>query len=800
MIGAVTTSQNSNSSSTVGRVVGRALISGLLAAAVACAPGVKTADNPGDVLIVTLDTARADRFSHAGPSPVTTAATDRVAAEGAAFLAAVAPSPITLVSHASLFTGQNPPNHGVRNNGDFALGPEALTLAETLADRGWATAAFVGASVLDSRYGLDQGFAVYDDAISGTDASGMFTYPRRRGDEVVAAALRWLNAAPPGPTFVWVHLFDPHAPYDPPEPERSMYPESLYDGAVAYADKMVGRLLDGYRSLGRYERTLVVITSDHGESLGEHGEKTHGVFVYDATVRVPLVIRGPGVLAGARVTNPAGLIDVMPTVLDLAGIAVPPGVEGRDLGSELRGSGSVDAERVIYVESLLPLMYYGWSPLHGLRTAKWKYIQGAGTELFDLEVDPSEDRNLAGASPEVTERLASRLAAILDDEQSTTADRLDVDDEERSRLAALGYVSFVGDDAAGDPRRDRPDPRERIHVMERMYDAMTRFAEGDIGGAMADLEAMVETEPDNFSAWASLAELRFRVGDFTPAAVAWGHAARLAPHNSRYAELEANALERSGRFEESLAACDRALAVDPDRAGARDLRWRLLARLDRREELGAELERALAADPKNGMARLLSIQSAHGQAPSPELVEALESALQDLPGDLALTAGLAAASLGTGDAERAARLYRQVLAERPGDLSASLVLGERALEAGEIQEARKICEAGVRRNPERAPMQVLAARARMAGGDAGGAREALVRAYQLQPGWAETWLAAGELGILEGLPEQAAANLDRAAAAAGDDPDLWLRLADANRRLGREDKAQAAAERARQGG
>jgi arylsulfatase A-like enzyme/predicted Zn-dependent protease len=752
------------------------------------------------VLIVTLDTARADRFSYAGPSPVTTAACDAVAAEGAAFLAAVAPSPITLVSHASLLTGQNPPTHGVRNNGDFALGPEALTLAEMFADRGWATAAFVGASVLDSRYGLDQGFGVYDDAIPATDASGMFAYPRRRGDEVVAAALRWLDAAPPGPSFVWVHLYDPHAPYDPPEPERSRFRESPYDGAVAYTDRMVGTLLDGYRRLGRYERALVVITSDHGESLGEHGEKTHGVFVYDATVRVPLVMRGPGVTGGVREEGQVGLIDVMPTVLALTGVPIPPQMEGRDLGDVIRGGASNDDQRAVYVESLLPLLNYGWSPLHGLRTAKWKFIRGAAPELYDLEEDPAEQRDLVRTRAEVADRFSSELAATLDDERSTPADRLEVDEAERSRLAALGYVSFVGDQAAADARRDLPDPRERIHVMERMYDAMTRFADGDVGGAMADLEALVAAEPDNFSAWASLAELRFRVGDFAQAASAWGSAARLAPRNPRYSELEGLALERIDRLEAALAACDRALAVAPDRASSRELRWRLLARLERHEELVPELERVVADEPGNGMARLLLIQVTHGREPPAELVRPLEAALADIPGDLALTAGLAAAVLATGDGERAEGLYRQVLAERPGEFNASLVVGERALAAGHIREARQICEAGVRKNPDRAAMQVMAARARMADGDIAGAREALVRAYHLQPGWAPTWLAAGELGILEGLTDQAAANLDRAAAAAGDDPDLWRRLADANRRLGREREAAAAADRAQRGG
>ena len=773
------------------------LTAGLCVAGAACQPGSDRDEGPVDVLIVTVDTARADHFSYVGPSPVTTAATDTLAAEGAAFLTAIAPSPITLVSHSSLFTGQDPFMHGVRNNGDFALAPEAVTLAELLADHGWATAAFIGATVLDSRYGLDQGFDHYDDEIAVTDATGMFTYPRRRGGEVVAAALRWLGGVGQGPTFVWVHLFDPHAPYDPPEPERSNFPESAYNGTIAYADRVVGELLDGYRRLGRYDRGLVVLTSDHGESLGEHGERTHGVFVYDATVRVPLVIRGPGIEPGARLVEPVSLIDVMPTVLSLAGIAVPPTVAGHDLAPQLRGEVVDDDDgRTIYVESLLPQLSYGWSPLQGLRTARWKFIRGTVPELYGLEADPAELHDLAEIQTDVTDELSSQLVATLGREHSTTADRLEVDEAERSRLAALGYVSYTDDvEFVSDPR-ELPDPRERIHVMNRMYAAMNRFAQGDRGGAVADLEALVAKEPDNFSAWASLAELRFRLGDYAGAADAYGRAARLAPGNARYAEREGLALEREGRLDEALAACDRALAIDPGRASSRDFRWRLLARLGRNEDLVPEIEAELSVNPANGMARVLWEQTKHGHEPSAELVKALEEALAELPGDLPLTAALAGAVYTMGEEDRAVQLYRRVLEERPGDLRASLVVGRRLLEMREIEEARRIIEAGVRRNPDRAAMQMLDARLRMIIEDFDSAREALVKAYQLAPGSAETWLMAGELGILEGLSGQAAANLDRAAAAAGDDPELWRRLAAANRRLGRESEAAAAEARA----
>ena len=348
-----------------------------MACASACSQSSIPENVPNDVLIVTIDTARSDRFSFVGPSPVTTRNTDAVAAEGAAFLAAVAPSPITLVSHASLFTGQNPFVHGIRNNGSFALRSEALTLAEVFAQKGWSTAAFIGAEVLDKRYGLDQGFNTYDDTIAATEATGMFTYPRRRGDEVVGDALRWLGGSIRGHTFVWVHLYDPHAPYNPPEPEKSRFEGHPYDGMIAYSDRLIGELLDGYRALGRYDRALVVITSDHGESLGEHSENTHGVFVYDATVLIPLAMRGPGIVPGKRVESTVGLVDIMPTVLDLAGIKIPLTVQGESLRPLWEKTAPTEFERDMYSESLLPWLSFGWSPLYGLRSGRWKYSRGA---------------------------------------------------------------------------------------------------------------------------------------------------------------------------------------------------------------------------------------------------------------------------------------------------------------------------------------------------------------------------------------------------------------------------------------
>ena len=392
------------------------------------------------------------------------------------------------------------------------------------------------------------------------------------------------------------------------------------------------------------------------------------------------------------------------------------------------------------------------------------------------------------------------LITTLASEGATTATDLEIDEAERARLAALGYISYVDREEPVRDGEELPDPRERVVVLNRMHDAMTRFSEGDADGAIADLELLLKDEPDNPSAVATLGSLRFRIGDYTGAAAAYGRAARLAPRHANYSELEALALEHLGRFEEALTATERALAAEPSRASARDIRWRLLARTGRNAQVIQETEKVLAKNPGDGMARVLLEQATHGHKPSAELVAAFESALKDLPGNLPVTAALADAVFGMGDEARAELLYRQVLEKQPDNLNAALRVGQQALAEGRISDARGVIEIGARYHHDSAAIQVLVARLRMATGEYAEARKALVMAYRLRPGWAETWLAAGELGFLEGLPDQSAANLDRAAAAAGDDPDLWDRIARANRRLGRETEAAAADARARRGG
>jgi arylsulfatase A-like enzyme len=389
------------------------------------------------VVIVTLDTTRADYLTPYGSSRATTPNLDRVARAGVVFEQATTVAPLTLTAHCSVFTGLLPPHHGVRDNGDAPLAAQHATLAEMLHSRGFRTAAFVGSAVLQANRGLARGFDVYHDGI--TDDPWSRRRVRRPADEVVDDALDWLEREAGSPLFLWVHLYDAHAPYDIPAPYRGMYSEDPYAGAIAFADAQVGRLLDALERRGFADRTAVVVAADHGEAFGEHGERGHGIFIYQEVLRVPLIVKAPGVTA-QRIGGAMSLVDIVPTMLDLVG-ASSSWTDGVNLAPFLRGT-AMWPEREIYAESLYP-MRFGRTPLQALRGGRFKFIDAPRPELYDLELDPSEQRNLAIERSALALAMDRRLSAL---DGGTVSPRArnplrapsaDV----RERLAALGYIS-----------------------------------------------------------------------------------------------------------------------------------------------------------------------------------------------------------------------------------------------------------------------------------------------------------------------------------------------------------------------
>ena len=426
-----------------------------LAAAAALWSAAELPDPQFSVLIVTLDTTRADRLSPYGLMESAMPSFDRMASEGTVFDQAASASPLTLPSHASIFTGLLPPRHGVRDNVDAPLSPAHTTLPEVLKSHGFRTAGFAGSIVLDAGRGLDQGFEIYK-GVSEDDS----TAPRRlqkRADQVVDEATAWLRTLRDERFFLWTHLYDPHRPYEPPAPHADGDP---YTGEIAYAASQFERLLDALRASKRLDRTIVIVTADHGESLGEHGESDHGIFLYEGVLRVPLMVRIPGVQS-RRIAELVRLTDITPTLLDLLGLAPIP-TDGVSLASLLRGERTgLDLES--YAESLYPERF-GWSRLHALRDSRFKYIDAPKPELYDLATDPFEHINIVSERPDLASAMKQRVREVASSRPAVTTTQpvgRQLNEDARTRLAALGYAA--GDTIRrGDESKGLPDPKDCI--------------------------------------------------------------------------------------------------------------------------------------------------------------------------------------------------------------------------------------------------------------------------------------------------------------------------------------------------
>jgi len=526
-------------------------------------PGDLSARRPApaelNVVVVTLDTTRADRLGCYGFSAVDTPHIDALAEEAVVFEQSTATVPLTFPSHSSIFTGLVPPHHGVRDNGGFFLEDDHTTLAERFKEAGYATGAFIGAWVLDSRWGLDQGFDRYADQFDLSEFKVLsLGTVQKPGDEVMDGALEWLATVRDQRFFAWVHLYDPHTPYEPPEPYASRYPGQAYLGEVAYTDSVVGRLLAWLRTAGVWERTLVVLTGDHGESLGEHGESTHAFFIYDSTVRVPLIVRTPWGDTGRSRVQTSG-VDIMPTVLELAGLEPEPGIDGRSLAPFVLDP-SLREERVAYSESYFPRYHYGWQHLRSIRDGRHKLIDAPEPELYDVEADPGESRNLYEALGSTAERLRRRLEELAGSGGDTALEQDLMDPETLHRLAALGYV---GNTVDVDPDEVLPDPKAKIALFGLMSEAKAAGQQGRTGEAITKMQRVIEEDPGIVDAHLTLANWRRREGDVDGAIASYQEVLKLHPGDVLALTNLANLYRELGRHEAALEGYRSVLEVDP---------------------------------------------------------------------------------------------------------------------------------------------------------------------------------------------------------------------------------------------
>jgi arylsulfatase A-like enzyme/Tfp pilus assembly protein PilF len=618
-----------------------------------------------DVLLVTIDTLRADALGFSGNRRVETPVLDRLAARGVVFANAHAHNVVTLPSHANILTGLLPYQHGIRDNTGFRLDPSTPTLATMLKEEGYATAAFVGAFPLDSRFGLDRGFDVYDDRYPRGRTRLDFEMPERPASEVVTAALAWWRQKRSVPRFLWVHLYDPHAPYRPPAPFAERYRSNEYLGEVAATDAALAPLLDPISS-GAAPPAFVVVTADHGEALGDHGEKTHGLFAYEATLQVPLVVCFPGKATPRTSKEFARHIDIVPTVLEVLGVAKPAAMTGSSL---LAASG---VSRPTYFESFSTALNRGWAPLSGVIADGTKFIDLPVPELYDLAADPAETHNLASERPEVLSRLARSLPA---ESQLGRARRASPAPEEVARLRSLGYLS--GSAAIKARYTAEDDPKNLVSIDQQLHESVDFYQRGKLADAIRVARSVLEERPGMEAGYENLGFLLRRADQIPEAlrvyrsaldrgvaseeltahfALALSEIGRSTEALSLLAPLSGSsdpetlnalgiALSDSGRPAEAVKAFERALELDPDFGEA--VQNLGIVRLRTGDAAGARdlFERALAMDDKlprawNGLgvalARLGDDRSA---IDAWHRAVALDPALYDALFNLGLTAG-----------------------------------------------------------------------------------------------------------------------------------------------------------------
>ncbi|MDR3677272.1 MAG: sulfatase-like hydrolase/transferase [Acidobacteriota bacterium] len=524
------------------------------------------AEGPANVVVITIDTLRADHLGCYGDHSIATPNLDALARGAARFTHAFTPVPITLPAHTALFTGSFPMATGVHDFSGNKVPTSAVTLAKVLRDHGYSTAAFLGAAVLDSRFGLNQGFDTYFDHFDfdRLDETNL-DMAKRGGDQVIDNALEWLKANPRRPFFLWVHLYDAHYPYTPPEPYATRYAGRPYDGEIAFDDAQVGRLIAFLRELGLFDNTVLAVAGDHGEGLGEHGEKTHGFFVYNSTLHIPLFVRVPG--AGARtIEKEASLVDVMPTLLQALHLPIPPSVQGRSLLGDVVGKPSPSASN-LYAETYLPLLHFHWSQLRALQSGGLKYIEAPRPELYDTRTDPHESRNLLPGKQALSHEMRDRLQTL--ERRYTPASGGGARETEATdpaladRLRSLGYVAISGGSFSDASGKALPDPKDRIRVYDLFSQAMADGQHGRYTESLAKLGEAEKTEPSSLPVRYLQALDYFRLKDFPRAMERFKSALELDPKFSLATYYLGLTQIQAGDMNAATASLQHALELDP---------------------------------------------------------------------------------------------------------------------------------------------------------------------------------------------------------------------------------------------
>jgi arylsulfatase A-like enzyme/Flp pilus assembly protein TadD len=685
--------------------------------------GPTAADARPPLVLISIDTLRWDHVPAYGYRGVETPAIDSLRRDGILFETAYSHVPLTLPSHASMLTGLLPTEHGVRVNMGYALADRHPFLPQLLREHGYATGAAVSSFVLRGTTGMERGFDLYEDGIDYSSGHGL-AGSQRSGGETLERSLAWLSSAAARPFFFFLHLYEPHAPYDPPEPYASRYPLA-YDGEIAAADRVVGDLLAELKRLGVYERAAILLTSDHGDALGDHGEQGHGMFLYRSTVQVPLILKLPERRsAGSSVATPAQLADVAPTLLELAGVPARPEMTGRSL---LQLAGQPAAARPSYAETYYTRLYFGWSELRAILDGRYAYVDSSEPELYDLTADPGQERNVLGAARQQAAALRAVLAGLPPNFDEPGA----FDLESRQKLESLGYVGG----ARSRYRGALPPPRSQLHTLAMIDRAMAAFAAKRYGKAAEEYRLVVAENPHAIRAWEQLAICLERMGRLSEALAAYREALARSGNEPHLAVATAEILLALGQLAEARQHAE--LALGWDQAAAREVLARValaagdpgealrqgeaglavrrdapllvaVARAERQQgNLARALELAREAERLGGRTRGLhlllgDLLARSGDPAGAEAAFQRESEL--FPQDHLAPSNLAALYVATGRRDEALAVLREMVERNPAP--SIYLAAARALRAlGEEGEARGILAEARRRFPRHPDFQ-----------------------------------------------------------------------------------------------
>ncbi len=635
---------------------------------VSCGPK-KSALN---VVLITIDTLRADHLGCYGFEQARTPVLDGLASDGVLFERAYAQVPITLPSHASILTGLLPPTHGIRLNGPYFLPPEMETLATMLKREKYSTAAFVSSFVLDSQFGLDRDFDVYDDLFTG---GPRLNTPDRPAGATADKAAAWLRDAKP-PFFLWTHFFDPHSPCAPPEPFLSDFKDNLYDGEVAYTDSMLKKILDVLEERKLSGTTLVIVTADHGEGLGEHGEATHSLFLYDSTLHVPLIIRCPETARrpapwkpGTRVNTPVETVDLVPTVLDLLGLKARTTFDGVSLLA-----GARPEDRTLYAETWYPLSF-NWSPLQSVRSRNWKYIRAPKPELYDTLADKEEVHNRFGEDEIMSDELASRLPSFARRQDAAASNRKTVSPEDLEKIRSLGYLSGAAALSDDDRVFQLPDPKDRIEVFDKVGEARLLTDKGEGDSAIRLLEPLAAGEQDNAVLLSVLGKAYSAQRRYTNAIACMERACELDPDNAENTIILAGTYLANGEPVKAAPILEACVAQAPNYAVAQNLLGIACGMMGGIELAVAFGQKAVELEPLNPgyVQNLAATYIRAGQQARAEALLA-DYFVRSGTRPYAMLYQFAEMLMGRGAHGDAVPVLEEILAQRPGDAQAQAAL------------------------------------------------------------------------------------------------------------------------------